>query len=137
METERLQRALENRENQLKEMAGQLSAHLRTIDELKHHIKTLESEKADLNKKLQKKNEMLRQELKDKEMLVDRVQELERNLPSSSQSWLSRFKGFLAKKTPPPQEQVPEEEPSAIVSNEVDITAELEKLGVTDLVKKY
>eukprot|EP00361_Fabrea_salina_P005611 CAMPEP_0202434414 /NCGR_PEP_ID=MMETSP1345-20130828/15251_1 /ASSEMBLY_ACC=CAM_ASM_000843 /TAXON_ID=342563 /ORGANISM="Fabrea Fabrea salina" /LENGTH=118 /DNA_ID=CAMNT_0049047085 /DNA_START=48 /DNA_END=404 /DNA_ORIENTATION=- len=118
-------------------MAGQLSAHLRTIDELKHHIKTLEGEKADLNKKLQKKNEMLRQELKDKEMLVDRVQELERNLPSSSQSWLSRFKGFLAKKTPPPQEQVPEEEPSAIVSNEVDITAELEKLGVTDLVKKY
>lgn len=169
MDVDRIQRLLQNRENQLKEMAIQLSEHLKLISKLELENSQLRSENDEMKKKLKKKEELLSQELKNKEILLQKLNDVEKS-PEPKLGTLARVKNMITKQkkeepsaaapyvdffsrvqagTQPPdfkhmpdfteaQEEVAEpQQPDNIISNEIDITKELERMGLSDLVKKY
>jgi len=161
MEIEKLKSRLDSREKQLKEMAFQLAQHLLELSTKDSEIAELSQKVTILEKKLKRKEDQLNQELQDKEILLSKLDTLEKSVENTplpppaknDDSITNAYIDFYTKlhnseekpfkhlpelsregsetSTPPP------ERTSSFISNEVDITEELQKLGLHDVVKKY
>mmetsp|Transcript_10070 Transcript_10070/g.10018 ORF Transcript_10070/g.10018 Transcript_10070/m.10018 type:complete len:157 (+) Transcript_10070:3-473(+) len=156
MDKERLLKVLQNKENQLNEMQAQFISHNKTIETLQKRIRNVEGENELLRRKIEQKDKELEKELKEKDIIFARIQELEKtdeeidthtpNLliedikPIESEEIINVSSSKAENvNSPEKQEEEPEKpiEPETFISNEIDITKELEKMGLGDLVKKY
>ena len=146
---EKLQKQLQNKESQFREMSAQLVMHLNKINNLTEEIETLKSKNSNLHIQISQKDEILSKLLTEKSELFEILQALESpKEPSTSilptepkqeiQVLPAEEKQEQIKENPledEKEEEIIKEE--SYISNEIDITAELEKLGIVDLVKKY
>ena len=144
-----LEKQLKNKEGQFREMSAQLLIHLNKISKLTNSVQALRSQNVDLQSKISEKDEILESILSEKSVLYEQLHSLESPVAyipptaSTPQSSTEEEKEKLQLSvadlhdidpTPTPEEESKEE---SYISNEIDITAELEKLGLVDLIKKY
>ncbi|CAG9335653.1 unnamed protein product [Blepharisma stoltei] len=156
MDKDRLLKVLQNKENQLNEMQAQFISHNKTIETLQKRIRNVEGENELLRRKIEQKDKELEKELKEKDIIFARIQELEKtdqeieiNTPNlliedikpieneeiiNVSSSKTENANSSEKQEEEPEKQI---EPETFISNEIDITKELEKMGLGDLVKKY
>jgi hypothetical protein len=150
---EGLQRQLSNKENQFKEMSAQLLNHLNKITQLTKAVE--DSAKLNMNLKVtyQEKEEILAKLLSDKAELFEILQALENVEGEKLPEEIIKNEEAKEKSTELTEEvknaetveekdleevdNNEEEKEEPLFSDEIDITAELEKLGIVDLVKKY
>lgn len=150
-----LNKQLVNKENQFREMSAQLVAHLKTISDLTAETNEIKSGNAVLRGLIDEKDEYLAKLLKEKLELFEVLQALENpeevkasfevvpneeNPPGSIEEVLKsdiENKFDIVEKEEKPEIVQEESKEEAYISDEIDITSELEKLGLVDLVKKY
>jgi chromosome segregation ATPase len=145
---EKLQIQLNNKESQFREMSAQLLNHLNKINKLTETIETLKSSNHKLEAQISEKDKELNKVLIQKAELFEILQKSEnpdKNLPiinpSDPEPQVIPYEQPLnpVKEEENIEEEKKEEETKeqTYFSNEIDITAELEKLGIVELVKKY
>lgn len=150
MEPEKLIKILQNKENQLLEMSTQLASHTKTIDCLNKRIRQIEDENDILKSRIDFKEAELDKELKEKDHFFCKIQELEGHpvqpeiniFPHSNEDTeiIPVSSSFSSKKHVIIEDLETLEgskEPETVISNDVDITKELEKMGLGELIKKY
>lgn len=149
-----LNKQLVNKENQFREMSTQLVGHLKTINDLTAEINEIKSGNAVLKGLIGEKDDYLARLLKEKLELFEVLQALEnpeeskenieavQNEENPPEKIDENFKAEIEKNfdiAEEEEEKIVKEESKeeAYISDEIDITSELEKLGLVDLVKKY
>ena len=152
---ESYQQILDDTEKQLKEMAIKLSDHLKLISRLKIEQEFLINENQELAYKLKKKEDHLNQEFKDTSILLNKIDLLEKG-PRHQTGLLSKLFCFFAKQRPDEFTNKPEVKDAYSSDNEVqemlepelmyakeakkieevDIELELERMGISQIVKK-
>ena len=152
MEQNKILELVRNREKQLKDMASELSSHIEDLNNKERSILELKYKVKNLEKRLEKKEEQLNQELTEKEQLIDKIEELESKLYAKKQDVASNgyadFFKHLQLQSSSEVKQAPDlpdsphsseenETMNSLQANNIDLTEELEKLGLVDLVKKY
>ena len=147
---ELLEKQLKNKEAQFREMSAQLVVHLNKISKLSSSVQALRTHNNDLQSKISEKDKILASILSEKSELYEIMNSLESPPPVPSQippntaiSQILQEEEKVAVSVVVPQNcefttTVEEEsKDESYISNEIDITAELEKLGLVDLIKKY
>jgi hypothetical protein len=165
-DTDRVARAVSNRERQLKEMGRQLVEHREIVRRQDAELLQLSEDVSFLTSKVKLKDEQLERELEDKETLFNRVQALENLVEKSTvphkspasgevgltSAYMQYFSSVqvqgspeLFKSLPSFEVEMPEFTPEAEkhdnsiapVEDEEDIAKELEKMGLSELISKY
>lgn len=151
-----LNKQLVNKENQFREMSAQLVNHLKRIAVLTAEVKETRSGNAVLQGLIEEKDEYLVKLLREKLDLFEALQKLEKpeivekpaEIIENNESPESPEKIQSLEEVKEDELQLEEEEAKVetpkieikeepYISDEIDITSELEKLGLVDLVKKY
>ena len=152
-----LNKQLVNKENQFREMSAQLVNHLKRIAVLTAEVKETRSGNAVLQGLIEEKDEYLVKLLREKLDLFEALQKLEKpeivekpaEIIENNESPESPEKIQSLEEVKEDELQLEEEEEAKVetpkieikeepyISDEIDITSELEKLGLVDLVKKY
>mmetsp|Transcript_19183 Transcript_19183/g.35038 ORF Transcript_19183/g.35038 Transcript_19183/m.35038 type:complete len:173 (+) Transcript_19183:3461-3979(+) len=102
-EEERLARAVKSRENQLSEMAIQLSQHTVNVKKQETEINLLRQETQYLDQRLKLREETLMLELQSKEEIFSRVQQLEELIEkeAAKPSLVQKVFSFFSRKSEP------------------------------------
>lgn len=160
-----LSKQLTNKENQFREMSIQLMNHLKKINLLSAEIEEVKSGNEVIKKRIEEKDVEIANLLKEKLELLDVLYEIEnpgkegivedmdeqaqdietkQNIEHQEESKISEDKKVedvketeTNKVDVEAKEEVEEEKEETYISDNIDITSELEKLGLVDLVKKY
>lgn len=142
---ELLQKQFRNKEAQFREMSAQLTLHLNSIGKMTDAITAIRSANEKLHVQITEKDLELQKVLSEKSELFETLLKLESSPESIAKPILlpspeEKIEEKSEKTLEFPIESKPIEEESKeeqYISNEIDITAELEKLGLVDLIKKY
>ena len=162
-----LNKQLTNKENQFREMSIQLMNHLKKINLLSAEIEEVKSGNEVIKKRIEEKDVEIANLLKEKLEMLDVLDEIEnigkvgkegivedmnnqvqdveskQNVENQEESKVFEDKKVEDVKEPESNKvdddakEVVEEEEETYISDNIDITSELEKLGLVDLVKKY
>lgn len=149
---ESLKRQLGNKEKQFKEMSAQLVNHLTSITKFTHSLESVIKSNASLKDQIAEKDKHLENLLKEKAELFEILTALEN--PTEQEEALKNEKHNEVKqeihvekapenifedekKNEAEVVDLEEQKEEAYISDEIDITAELERLGLVDLIKKY
>ena len=97
METERLARAILNRDEQITLLSYQLQDHLSKIDSLEREFEDLKKQNLELTKKLEKKNIMIQQESADVALIKNKIEKMQAKTWGES---FSSLKSWIGEKLP-------------------------------------
>jgi hypothetical protein len=150
-----LNKQLVNKENQFREMSAQLMSHLKKINLLSVEVEELFNGNSELRKKIDQKDDEIALMLKEKLELIDILEALENPEGIKDELVFVEEKEIQKEEekveVTQPVEEVEQKEEEKVeeldkeeedkeetyISDNIDITSELEKLGLVDLVKKY
>ena len=151
---EALKHRLEMRQSQIADMKSQIADVLLNTSLLDRRLEDLTQSTSTLEKDLLKKDEELQVELKKKEENLIKLQELEtkfegssneKSVPSKDQDVASAYIEFYTRsvQSKPMFKKLPElkedSEPASPpqTTNDLELDEELDKLGLSDVLKKY
>lgn len=131
MDPDRLLSRLESREEQLRNMAIQLSESLTQLAAKDSQIISLQCTYDLLRKRAKLKESQLSQELIDKAILLREIQKAEKGLLNPHAKQKASSIEFHSMPLDPPERH------ASVISEDVDITEELAKLGLGGIANKY
>lgn len=166
MEKQKLKQKLEMRDQQIKAMENQIADFKKNISLRDSKIIEMEQNLETLDTKIKRKHEQLGQELSEKEQLLAKLEKLEAFFESRSKNqnpklsrtksedgvnvtsaYIEFYKGLqtsnqttsnkISKENIITESGADKKRSGSVFVDNIDITAELEKLGISNVVKKY
>ena len=127
---------IEQCKSNIADITKQIAEQEKAVEKLLHKVSVVENENKTLENLIRHKQTELDKTLAEKETVFIRAQELERkgepeqalNVDEAAKV-TSAFMNFYSNPV--------EEQKETFIAEDIDITGELEKLGLSDVVKKY